>query len=81
MLGQPVDFQVGMEPAQRVGDGRVPAGVSQPDRRGEVQGALGPGAPPCPAARCSRPVRLEPVHELADEQVDLDRVAGMGAVA
>jgi hypothetical protein len=81
MLGQPVDFQAGMESAQRVGDGHVPAGVPHPDRRRDVQDALGTGASPRPAARCGRPAPPEPVHEVADEQVDLDRVADVGAVA
>ena len=31
VLGKPVDLQVGMQPAQLLGDGHIPAGVSQPD--------------------------------------------------
>ena len=42
ILGQPVDLEVGMEPPQLVGDRDVAPRVPEPDRRGDVEGALRP---------------------------------------
>ena len=82
VLGQPVDLQVGMLLAELVGDGQVAAGVSQPDRRRHVQCALAPG----PARRPAPRLRLEwrgssRIHEVANEEVHLDRVADLREVA
>ena len=91
MLGQPVDLQAGTQPAQFPGDGHIPAGVAQPDGGGDVQHPLRAAAPP---ARGPRPGRVRPgclqagagrfrlmpsrLNQLAEEEVDFDRVAGMG---
>ena len=40
MLGQPVDLEVGVQRAQLPGDGDVPQGVAEADRRGDVEQAL-----------------------------------------
>ena len=42
VLREPVDLEVGMEPAQLVGDRRVALRVAEADRRGDVEGALVP---------------------------------------
>src|SRR5450755_1614300 len=81
MLGQPVDLQARTQPAQLFGDGLVPAGVAQPDRGGNVQDALRATPAAYPAPRLIRRVASEGVNELADEQVDLDGVAGMRRMA
>ncbi len=46
VLGEPVDLEVGVQPAQLGGDRQVAAHVPEPDRRGDVQSA--------PAARAAR---------------------------
>src|SRR5215203_86434 len=43
MLGQPVDLEVGMDLAQRVGDRDVALRVAEADRRGDVERATAPG--------------------------------------
>ena len=74
MLREPVDLEVGMELAQLVGDRDVALRVAEPDRRGDVERA--------PAARlAAHPARAAAragVDEVAQEQVDLDRVARVG---
>jgi hypothetical protein len=48
VLGEPVDLDVGTQPPQLVGDGYVAAGVTEPDRRGEVEEPFGAAAGPRP---------------------------------
>src|SRR5450755_5154376 len=81
MLGQPVDLQARTQPAQLFGNGLVPAGVTQPDRGGNVQDALRATPAAAPAPRLNRRAAPERVNELADEEVDLDGVAGMRRMA
>ena len=76
MLGEPVDLEVGMELAQLVGDRGVALGVAEPDRRGDVERALAARLAAHPAAR-----RRRRLHEVAQQQVDLDRVARVRDVA
>ena len=77
VLRQPVDLEIRHERAQLAGDRHVPLGVAEADRRGDVEGApaaclrAGPG-------RCRGPARLD---EVAQQQVDLHRVARVRAVA
>ena len=62
--------EVGVQLAQLVGDRDVTLGVAQADRRGDVQR-------PTPAAMGARPSRGRPpgaLDELAQQQVDLDRI-------
>ena len=40
VLRQPVDLEIGMQPAQLVGDRHVAARMAEPDRRGDVERAL-----------------------------------------
>ena len=49
VLGQPVDLQARMQPAQLIGDGLVPAGMAQPDGGGDVQSPLRAAAAAVPA--------------------------------
>ena len=42
VLRQPIDFEIRMEPAELVGNRDVSLGVSQPDRRGDIEGTLFP---------------------------------------
>ena len=80
VLGEPVDLEVGVELAQLVGDGDVALGVAQPDRRGDVQGALAArlAAGPAPRRRCRWVERL---GELPQQQVHLHGIAGVREVA
>ena len=50
-LREPVDLQLGVELAQLVGDGSVALGVTEADRRGDVERALATRLAPHPAAR------------------------------
>ncbi len=71
-LGEPVDLQVGVELAQLVGDRRVSLRVAEADRRRDVERALAPRLAAHPAAR-----RRRRRYEVAEQEVDLDRVAGV----
>ncbi len=79
ILGQPVHLQVRLQGAELGGDGQVPPGVPQPDRRAEVQH-------PWTAARGPHPRRPgrgrghQTVDDLADQLVHAHRVAGGQAV-
>ena len=46
ILGEPVDLEVGVEPAQLVDDGEVAADVAEADRRRDVQDLLDGGCAP-----------------------------------
>ena len=76
VLSEPVDLEIGAEPAQFLGDGDVAAGVAEADRRGDVQRPPAPGQGPRPAAR-----RRSGADEIAQQQVHLDRVAAGRNVA
>src|ERR1700733_1829064 len=76
MLSQPVDLHIGVQLAQLVGDRHVPLSVAQTDRRGDVQHAPGTCVAPDPS-----PGRLRRKREVTQQQVDLDRVTYMRAVA
>ena len=75
MLGEPVDLEVGMELAQLVGDRGVALRVAEPDRRGDVERALAARLAAHPARG-----RRRRRDELAQEEVDLDRIADVRAV-
>ena len=76
VLREPVDLEVGVELAQLVGDRRVALRVAEADRRGDVERALAARLAAHPARRPGR--RRD---EVAQEQVDLDRVAGVREMA
>jgi hypothetical protein len=76
VLGEPVDLQVGVQLAQFVGDRHVPLGVAEADRGGDVQHALAARLAAHPARACARGG-----GEVAQQQVDLDRVAHVRAMA
>ena len=76
VLREPVDLEVGVELAQLVGDRRVALRVAKADRRGNVERALAARLAAHPARRAGR--RCD---EVAQEQVDLDRVTGMRKMA
>ena len=72
VLGEPVDVEVRVQPAQLLGDRDVAPRVAEADRGGDEQRAAAPGATtlrPCAA------------RELVQEPVDLDRLARLRAVA
>ena len=86
VLGEPVDLEVGMELAQLVGDGRRRAARARARSGRRCTGR----AARAPSARVQvvvvRPVvavvaRPRAIDEVAEQQVDLDRVAGVGEVA
>ena len=85
VLSQPVDLEVRMQLAQLPGDRHVALGVSEPDRRGDVEGALAARAPARPRARrAAGPAeagRLDSLGEIAHQQVHLHRIASLRAVA
>ena len=60
ILRQPVDLEVGVKLAELVGDRDVAPGVAEADRRGDVEGPLGPAATARPAA--GRGSRAAPPH-------------------
>src|SRR5262245_3471748 len=70
MLRAPVDLEVGMELAQRVGDRGVALRVAEADGGGDVEGALAARFASGPACR-----RWRRRNEVAQQQVHLDRVA------
>ncbi len=76
VLSEPVDLEVRMELSQLVGDRRVTLRVAEPDRRRDEQRTLAARPAANPALRRRR--RLD---EVAQEQVDLDRVACVGKVS
>ena len=76
MLREPVDLEVGVQPAQLVCDRHVALRMAEPDRRRDEERALAARPAARPAA-CGRRRR----DEVAQEQVDLHGVAGMRRVA
>ena len=76
MLSEPVDLEVGMELAQLFRDRGIALRVAEPDRRGDVERALSARLAAHPAAW-----RRRRLHEVAQEQVDLDGVACMREMA
>ena len=75
VLREPVDLEIGVQAAQLAGDRDVAPGVTEPDRRGDVERALATAASARPAGRW----RLR-ADELAEQAVDADRVARVRAV-
>ena len=75
VLGEPVDLEIGVQAAQLAGDRDVAPGVTEPDRRGDVERALATAASARPAGRW----RLR-ADELTQQAVDADRVARVRAV-
>ena len=75
MLGEPVDLEVGMQLAQLVRDRRISLRVAQADRRRDVEGTFAARPAAHPAAG-----RLGRGDEVAEQQVDLHRVARMREV-
>ncbi len=75
VLGEPVDLQIWLQFAQLTGDRNVALGVAEADRRGDEQGT-GPavGSVDGGIARRARPPEGV-LGELAQRQVDLDRLA------
>ena len=76
VLREPVDLEVGVQRAQLLGDRDVAARVAEPDRRGDEQRAAAPRA-----AAASTPRGRGGRDEVAQQQVDLHRVARLRAVA
>ena len=75
VLGEPVDLQPGDLPAELGRDCHISAGVTKPDRRRDVERSLGPAAASTPA---NQPPRLvDGIDELAQQQIDLDRIPGV----
>ena len=77
VLREPVDLEVGVQPAQLAGDGDVAPGVAEADRRGQVERALAAGRGRASSVRGAAPRR----GEVAQQQVDPHRVARVRAVA
>ena len=74
VLRQPVDLEVGMELAQLVRDRDVALRVPEADRRRDEERALAAGLP-----RVQRAGGARRRDEVAEEQIDLDRVARVRA--
>ena len=77
VLGQPVDLKVRHQRSQLTRDRHVPLRVAQADRRGDVQRPLAA----CPRTGPGRSRGALGLDEVAQHQVDLDRVARLRAVA
>ena len=73
VLGQPIDLEVGLDLLQLLSDGQVAAGVTEPDRRREVERLLPAVHAPGPYVTCHGHL-LDLVDELANGAVDLDRL-------
>jgi hypothetical protein len=76
----PLDPQARRAPAQLVGDGDVAPRVSQPDRRGHVEGSPLARSPARPGAGPRRRTAA-PLRERAQQQVDRHRIACRWCVA
>ena len=76
VLREPVDLEVGMQLAQLVRDCGVALCMAEPDRRRDVERALTARLAADPA-----PGRLRRHDEVAEQQVDLDRIADVRRVA
>ena len=76
VLGEPVDLEVRVQLAQLVRDRGVALRVPEADRRGDVERPLAARLAAHPARR-----RTRGGEELAQQQVDLDRIAHVRAVA
>ena len=76
VLGEPIDLKIRMELAQLVGDRHVTLGVAQSDRGRDVDCPLSLGLAAHPAPR-----RRHRLDEVAQQQVDLHRIANMRCVA
>ena len=72
---EPVDLHVRLLPPQFLDDGQVPAGVPEPDRRGQVEHPAAPVVPPGPGLP-NRALRPQAFGELVDEGVTAHRIAG-----
>ena len=81
VLGEPVDLQVRLQPPHLAGDRDVALGVAEPDRGGDVEGAgTAVGAVDGGVARRALPPEGV-LGEVAQRQVDLNRLAGVREVA
>ena len=81
VLGEPVDLQVRLQPAQLAGDRDVALRVAEPDRRGDVERARA-AVGPVDGRVARRALPPEGVlGEVAQRQVDLDRLARVREVA
>ena len=82
VLGEPVDLQVRVQAAQLAGDRHVALGVAEPDRRGDdrARGDGRRGGRRSGRAVCARRPKASSA-EVAQRQVDLDRLAGVREVA
>ena len=76
VLGEPVDLEIGVEPAKLLRYRDIAAGVAEPDRGGHIQRSPRSRPAPRPAPRRGRRA-----DEVAEQQVQLDRVAGVRDVA
>ena len=76
VLREPVELEIRMELSELVRDRDVTPRMAQPDRRGDVEGALAPRLAANPARAGARRG-----DEVAQQQVDLDRVADVRPVS
>ena len=76
VLREPVDLKVGVELSELVCDGGVALRVPEPDRGRDVEGALPTRSAAHPATR-----RHRGRDEIAQEQIDLHRIADVREVA
>ena len=74
MLREPGNLQFGPQLAKRFGDGDIPAGVAETDRRGDEERAFGTrlGSHPRPVLW---PRRMHSFNELAQQAIDPNRIA------
>jgi hypothetical protein len=75
VLREPVELEIRVQLHQLVGDRHVALGMPEADRRRDEQGPLGPR----PAA--DPPARAAGSDEVAQQEIHLDRVAGLRDVA
>ena len=81
LLGEPVDLEPGHLPAQLVRDRDVAPGVAEADRRRDEQRALGAVVRRASSVAPRRAAAGDALGELAQQQVDLHRVARLRRVA
>ena len=80
LLGEPLDLEARHLASQLVGDRNVAPGVTEADRRRDEQRSLGAVEHARPRAPGGRPA-ADAVEQVAQHQVDLHRIAGLGRVA
>ena len=80
MLRQPVDLEVRMQEPQLARDRQVAAGMTETDRRGQIERTLCPAETARNACRKQPGARRKLFDEVADQQIDAGGIARLRQV-